>query len=202
MRKVAAGSGLDFAMFLYPRAPEHHAEETLRATKAAYGALLDRYGAGNVILVGTSAGGGLAVALMVSLRDSGSPLPLCSILLSPGVDMTLVDDVSDLEREDVLLSADHVRSAGRIYAGDLGPDHPSVSPINADLAGLPTMYVFVADSEILRPSIETFADRALAVGTEVQLVVGEGAQHTWPAAPTPEGRRALERIVEIVRACS
>lgn len=200
--RIATGSDSDYAMFMYPRAPEHDAAETLHAATAAYQALVDRYGAGNVIIVGTSAGGGLAVALMVSLRDAGSPLPSCSILLSPGVDMTLEEDVSSLEHDDVLVSVDHVRSAGRLYAGDLGPDHPIVSPINADLSELPPMHVFVADSEILRPGVESFADRARAAGTEVHLVLGEDAQHTWPIAPTPEGRHALDQVVAIVATCT
>ena len=115
--------------------------------------------------------------------------------------MTLSDDVSHLESGDVMLSVAHVRSAGRIYAGELGPDHQIVSPIHADLTGLPPMHVFVADSEILRPSIETFAAQARAAGTDAHLILGDDAQHTWPAAPTPEGRRALGQMVEIVRTC-
>jgi len=113
-----------------------------------------------VAVVGTSAGGGLAVALMVLLRDAGRPLPSCSILFSPAVDVTFRDDVLDLEAADVILSLAFVRSAGRIYAGDLDPDHPIVSPINADLAGL----------------------------------------STCTCSPTPEGRSALDRVVEIARA--
>ena len=198
MGRVAAGTGCDFAMFMYPRAPEHGAQTTLDATVAAYEMLVARYGAGNVLVVGTSAGGGLAVALMTSLRDSGRPLPSCAVLLSPGVDMTLQSDVAALEPGDVMLPVAHVRSAGRIYARDLGPGHPIVSPINADLAGLPPLHLFVADSEILRPSLESFAERARSAGTETHVVLGEDAQHTWPIAPTPDGRIALDRIKEIV----
>jgi acetyl esterase/lipase len=202
IRRVADGSDVDFAMFLYPRAPENDARTTLSATSTAYSVLLERYGDGNVVVVGTSAGGGLAVALMVSLRDSQEPLPCCAILLSPGVDMTLHEDVADLEPGDVMLPVDHVRSAGRIYAGALDPSDPIVSPINADLSDLPPTYLFVADSEILRPSIETFADRAREAGTPTDLILGAAAQHTWPAAPTPEGRRALDQIVQIVQGCN
>ncbi len=201
MRRLADRIGTDFAILLYPRVPEHDARATLEATEAAYAFLLERYGAGNLTVIGTSAGGGLAVALMVALRDSGGALPSCAILLSPSVDMIVSDDVSALEAGDVLLSVDYVRLAGRLYAGDLGPDHPVVSPINSDLSGLPPMHLFVADSEIFRPSIEAFAEQARATGTEAHLILGEDAQHTWPLAPTPEGRRALEEMVEIVRGC-
>lgn len=201
MKRLADQSSSDFAVFLYPRAPEHDAAETLRVTRAAYGAMTDRYGAAGVALVGTSAGGGLAIALMASLRDEGTPLPPCAVLLSPGVDLTLEQPVGDLDESDVLLSTEHVRSAGRVYAGDLGPDHPTVSPMFGDLSGLPDLTVFVGGAELLRPSIEAFAHKASEAGTDVRVILGPDQQHTWPAAPTPEGRKALQQIAEILSSC-
>ncbi|NNF64798.1 MAG: alpha/beta hydrolase fold domain-containing protein [Acidimicrobiia bacterium] len=201
MRRVADQSSYDFAMFLYPRAPEHDAAETLEVTRAAYRSMTDRYGDGGVALVGMSAGGGLAIALMASLRDEGAPLPRCAVLLSPGVDMTLEQPVGDLDASDVLLSTEHVQSAGRVYAGGLGPNHPTISPLFGDLSGLPELTVFVGSAELLRPSIEAFANKASEAGSDVRLVVGQDQQHTWPAAPTPEGRKALQQIVEILSSC-
>ncbi|NNC92767.1 MAG: alpha/beta hydrolase fold domain-containing protein [Acidimicrobiia bacterium] len=201
MRKVAGRSLSDFAVLLYPRAPEHEAAEALRVVRAAYGTLADRYGVGSVVPIGTSAGGGLAVALMASLRDEGGGPPPCAVLLSPGVDMTLEHPVEHLEEFDVLLSTEHVRSAGRMYAGALEPDHPTVSPLFGDLADLPTMNVFAGGAELLRPSIEAFARKATEAGTEVRLILGKDQQHTWPAAPTPEGRQALGQVIDIVTSC-
>lgn len=201
MSKVARRSMADFAMLLYPRAPEHDAAEALRVARVAHSVLADRYGVASVVPIGTSAGGGLAIALMAALRDEGDRTPPCAVLLSPGVDMTLEHSVGHLEESDILLSTEHVRSAGRVYAGALGPDHPTVSPLFGDLADLPTMNVFVGSAELLRPSIEAFARKASEAGTEVRLILGDDQQHTWPAAPTPEGRRALGQIVDIVGAC-
>ncbi len=198
MRKIARAAGCDFAMLLYPRAPEHDARTALDVTQRAYTAMAIRYGARNVVPVGTSAGGGLALALMGILRDEGEVMPPCAVLLSPGVDLTLAHDVSHLESSDLLLTVAHVRSAGRVYAGDLGASHPTVSPLFGDLSGLPQLFVFVGTSELLRPSIEALARQAAAAGTEVQLVVGESEQHTWPLAPTPEGAQARRQIAAIV----
>jgi acetyl esterase/lipase len=185
MRKIAAGAGSDFAMLMYPRAPEHPATTTLEVACAAYDELTMRYPSRQVVLAGTSAGGGLALALMAQLRDDGGPVPRCAVLVSPGVDMPLRDDASPYEDADALLSIAHVRSAG-----SLGVDHPTVSPAFGELAGLPPLYVFVGGAELLRPSIEVFARRAKEAGTKVQLIVGENQQHTWPIAPTPGGREA------------
>jgi acetyl esterase/lipase len=111
--------------------------------------------------------------------------------------MTLTEPIGDLEQQDVLLSLAHVRSAGRMYAGDLGPRHPSVSPLFGDLSGLAPLTVLAGTSEILYPSLRTFVKGAQEAGTAATLVVGEGQQHTWPLAPIPEGRRSLREIAQI-----
>lgn len=201
MRKVAEASTSDFAMLLYPRSPEHDAVAALQVARVAYAVLSDRYGAGAVLPVGTSAGGGLAVALLGALRDEHQEPPPCAVLISPGVDMTLEAPVGGLEESDVLLSTEHVRSAGRVHAGALGPDHPTVSPLFGDLGGLPTMHVFVGGAELLRPSIEAFVRKARESGSDVRLTVGDDQQHTWPIAPTPEGRQARRLITDVVASC-
>ncbi|MDJ0925471.1 MAG: alpha/beta hydrolase fold domain-containing protein [Acidimicrobiia bacterium] len=91
--------------------------------------------------------------------------------------------------------------AGRVYAGALGSDQPTVSPLFGDLGDLPKMNVFVGGAELLRPSIEAFARKATEAGTEVRLILGDDQQHTWPIAPTPEGRQALGQVVDIVTSC-
>lgn len=201
MSSVAQRSMSDFAVLLYPRAPEHDAAETLRVARAAYGAVTGRYGVGGVLPVGTSAGGGLAIALLAALRDEGAVLPPCAVLLSPAVDMTLEDPVEQFVESDVILSTAWVRSAGRVYAGALGPDHPTVSPLFGELGGLPRLAVFVGGDELLRPSIEAFSHKATEAGTEVRVILGDDQQHTWPIVPIPEGRKALEQVVEIVTSC-
>jgi acetyl esterase/lipase len=196
--RVAAATDCDFAMLIYPKAPEHQVTETVAVAECAFEVLADRYGAAQVLVMGASAGGGLAIALMAERRDAGRSLPASGILISPGVDMTLAESIGELETGDVMLSTAHVRSAGRLYAGSLGPRHRWVSPAFGELGGLPPLQVFVGTEEILLPSVLTFADRARLAGTEVSLVIGAGQQHTWPLGPTPDGREALADIVEII----
>jgi len=196
--RVADATDCDFAVLIYPKAPEHQAEEAVGIADQAYTVLEGRYGAENIVVMGTSAGGALAIVLMAELRDAGRTLPASGVLISPGVDMTLADSIGELEAVDVLLSADHVRSAGRLYAGPIGPEHPWVSPLFGDLGGLPPLQVFVGTEEILLPSVMSFAEAARHAGTEVSLVIGDGQQHTWPLAPTPDGREALRQIADII----
>ena len=196
--RLATATSCDFAVLVYPKAPEHQAPETVDVAMRSYSLLEERYSADNIIFMGTSAGGGLALALLADLRDAGRPTPRSVVLISPGVDMTLAEPVDHLEDRDVLLSAAHVRSAGRLYAGDLGPAHPHISPTNGELAGLPRVQVFAGTDEILFPSLMTFVGRAQAAGVDVESVVGDGQQHTWPLAPTPDGRAALSEISRFV----
>jgi len=197
---MAESAGCDLAMFVYPKAPEYQAPFTVAVTLRAFAEVADRYGAADVVVVGTSAGGGLAVVTMTELRDRGLLQPSLAVLISPGVDVAIEADVSHLEKGDVLLSVGFTRGAGTLYAGALGLRHPHVSPAFGDLAGLAPMHVLAGTKEILYPGLETFVGRVSDAGGEAHLIVGEGQQHTWPTAPTPEGRRALRQIVEIIGA--
>lgn len=191
---VATETESDLGVFLYPRTPEYQVEDTVDVTLNAYQELLDRYEHAELVLLGTSAGAGLSVVLMTESVARGLQPPSRAALVSPGVDMMLRDDLDALEDRDVLLSAEYVRLAGRLYAGSLAADHPWVSPTNGDLEGLPPLQVFAGGLEILFPSIETFVERGRDAGTSIEFIVGEGQQHTWPTLSTPEGKQARAAI--------
>ena len=197
-RTVAADTDSDLAVFLYPRTPEHQAENTIDVALQAYQTVLDQHPGADIVLLGTSAGGGLSVTLMAEAAKIEMQTPLRAILVSPAVDMTLSADLDSLEPGDVLLSADYVRLAGRLYAGALGGDHPWISPTNGVLEGLPPMQVLAGDREILRPSIETFVGRVRAAGSSAELIVGEGQQHAWPTLSTPEGQQARAAMLAFI----
>ena len=191
---IATDTISDLASFLYPRTPEGQADRTVDLTMKAYQTLLDRYDGDEVVLVGTSAGGGLSLAVMMESIKRKMPLPSRTVLVSPAVDMTLQEDLDDLDNGDVFLPADYVRLAGRLYAGALSTDHPWVSPGKGDLEGLSPMQVYAGSREILGPSIETFVERAKAAGSSVDFFRGEGQQHAWPTLSTPEGHHARDAM--------
>ena len=195
---IAAATNSDLAVFLYPRAPGYEVEGTVAVTLRAYQAVLSRYGGGQIVLLGTSAGGGLSLVLMAEATLREIRPPSRAVLVSPAVDMSLHEDLDVLEEGDVLLSADYVRLAGRLYAGSLGADHPWVSPTNGKLDGLPPLQILAGSREILSPSIETFVERVRAAGTSVDFVVGEGQQHAWLTLSTPEGLRARKAIMAFI----
>jgi acetyl esterase/lipase len=181
---------------IYPLAPEHQVESGLAAVEAVYRSLVDEVGTGNVIIVGDSAGGGLALALAHRLRDAEVAAPGALILLFPWLDATVSGaDQPDLERIDPVLSIDQLQEAGRRWSGDQPADHKA-SPLFADHAGLPPVLVLVGTKDLLLSDAHRFAE---AHRTAV-LQEFPGMFHGFVCAPIPEARRALDESAAFIAA--
>jgi monoterpene epsilon-lactone hydrolase len=160
------------------------------------------YEAGNIVLAGDSAGGGLAVATMLSLRDAGSPMPAAAILLSPWTDLEVKgESVKTVGRRDPMLSARALRREAAMYLGKEDPRHPLASPIYADLSGLPPMIIQAGTREILLDDARRLAERAEEDGVDVELDVREGMFHVWQffTPLVPESNKALKKLGRFAR---
>jgi monoterpene epsilon-lactone hydrolase len=181
----------------YRLAPEHPYPAGLDDARTVYHHLLDLgTAAEDLVIMGDSAGGGLTAALLVNLRDLGEALPAGAVLFSPWLDLTLTSDtVRTKADEDPFLTSTSLARSARAYAGqDLR--RPEVSPVFADLVGLPPMLIFVGTAEILLDDSRTFAARARTAGVAVDLDVEDGLIHVWPFIDgIPEAAAALDRVV-------
>lgn len=150
----------------------------------------------DLLLAGDSAGGGLALAALIALRDGGAPLPAGAICLSPWVDLALTGaSVRTKARVDPILTPASLANSARLYAAGRALTDPLVSPLYAALDGLPPLLILAGDDEILLDDALRLAERARQAGVAVTLEVWEGLFHVFPITPfLPESAQALARI--------
>lgn len=184
---------------VYPLAPGTTAAETVDRVASVLGDLPDRE---RVVVMGDSAGGGLALAVTLELRDWGAALPARVVLLAPWLDVRVCDPAQPaLEPKDVMLRVTSLQHAGRLYAGDLPLTDPRVSPALGDLHDLPPIDVLVGTSDLLVQDARALAKRAAECGATVEVVEAEGMQHVYPLIPLlPEAKAARRHLVDLVRA--
>lgn len=186
----------------YRLAPEHPFPAALDDVHAVWTWLTDDLGlsAGRIALSGDSAGGGLAAALLVRLRDAGVPLPACYVGMSPWVDLAgRGASMHDREDVDPWLSPDMVSPAARTYAGTSAIDDPLISPLYADLRGLPPVLVHAGSEEILLDDAVRFVSACRNAGVDASLGIFPGLWHVFHAFPIPESRDAVHEIGAFVR---
>ena len=149
-----------------------------------------------LILMGDSAGGGLALALTEQMKLDGIRLPDELILLSPWVDATMENPVVPMyAEEDPWLSVPWLKVCGRRWAGDLDPRDDHISPIYGDLTDLSHVTVFSGTREVFYPDLMNFFDR-IAKNSTNALIIGSGMMHVSPLMPIPEARSACDTIFE------
>ena len=187
----------------YRLAPEHPFPAALEDAVAAYSWLIVNHTAPeHITIAGDSAGGGLAVALLVRLRDLGMPMPAAAVCLSPMTDHTFSGESWKTNaRTDIVLYPKKEREFTRLYLGGTDPHEPLASPQYADLAGLPPLLIQVGSHEVLLSDSRRLAKQARAAGVDVMLDEWEGMQHVWQFAASfiPEGRMAIGRIGEFIQ---
>lgn len=176
---LSAQAGCRVVLPEYRLAPEHPYPAGLQDARAVVAAL-----EGPVVLSGDSAGGGLALALVLSMRDEGKALPAGCILLSPWLDLGR-DRRADpgLVRRDVLLTPDWLDACAHAYAAPEAWADPSVSPLLAAHSGLPPLLVQAGTSELLAPDAERLAASASAAGTDVTYTRWPRMWHDFALQP-------------------
>ena len=177
----------------YRLAPEHPFPAAVDDVIAAWHGLQAAV-PGQVVVAGDSAGGTLALALMLRLRDEGAVLPGAAALFSPGTDMAGTGaSMQSNSRRDAMFRGDALRHLAAAYLGGADPRTPLASPLYANLAGLPPLLIHVGEREVLRDDATRLADRARAAGVIVDLQVWPIVPHVWQFAhaTVPEARRSL-----------
>ena len=201
--RLAKASESEVLVVDYSLAPEHPFPAAVDDAIASYQWLLNQgVSSERIIVAGDSAGGGLAVALMVKLKELTHPQPKAAVLLSPWTDLTLSgNSLRKNATKDAMLSPQALTKFTDLYLGDSDPMSPFASPVFADLSGLPSTYVVVGSDEVLRDDSERLVENIRSTGGQAQISVWPRMPHVFPllAPIIPEGAQAIEDIAEFVQ---
>jgi epsilon-lactone hydrolase len=188
----------------YRLAPENPYPAAVDDALAAYEALLQDGAAPlDIAFAGESAGGGLAVATLGNAREHGLPLPAAAFVMSPYADLTLAGTTMDTKREaDPLLSRENLRARVPDYVAGQDAAAGLISPVFADLSGLPPLIIQAGSHEVLLDDAVRLARQAATADVEVTLDITPGVPHVFQAyyAVLDEAAAALDRAGQLLSA--
>jgi acetyl esterase/lipase len=201
---LARRAGARLVTVDYRLAPEHPQPAAIEDAVSAYRGLLDSgVAASAVAIAGESAGAGIAVATLMALKHVGLAQPSAAVLMSPWADLTLSgDSVSGKAPLDPVLTPEGLARRAADYLADGDPAGELVSPIFADLTGLPPLLIQAGSHEILLDDATRLAAHAAAADVAVTLEVTPGVPHVFQgfAAILDQGEAALTSAGEFLRA--
>jgi acetyl esterase/lipase len=155
-----------------------------------------------IAIAGDSAGGGLTLATLISIRDQGLPSPAAAVAISPWVDMEFLgESMTTRASADPMISRVQISQIGELFLAGGDPRDPLAAPLHAELHDLPPILIHVGDAEVLLDDSTRFAAKAEAAGVDVTLEVWPEMVHVWHASAgyVPESDEAIARIAEFTK---
>ena len=198
--RLGSATSTRFTVPIYPLAPRATAADVVPAATDIVAELISEVGADRLALMGDSAGGGMALAVALQLRDRGLPAPRHTVLISPWLDVSMSDPgIPDLDLVDPILAPAGLTVAASLYRGTLDERDPIVSPMHGDLRDLGPITMFSGTHDILNADARRFARLAAEAGLSLDYHEAPGMMHVYPLLPMPEGERARKAIEQVLR---
>ena len=180
LEQLVKDTGYTVIMPDYPLAPKNTYKEVYAMVEPLYKEIIEKVGNNNVIFMGDSAGGGLALGLYEKIAEGNVELPAKTILISPWLDVRLQNEnIQAVEKNDTVLNKEALRIAGIAYAGADGIDSYLVNPIEGDLSTLKNIKIWIGTYDILEPDCRLLQEKAQEVGGDVEIKEYEQAKHIW-----------------------
>lgn len=198
--KLASSTSMDVLSFDYRLAPEHPYPAACEdAMKVWNYLMLLGYGARDIIISGDSAGGNLALSLVLKLKEEGRFLPRGMVLMSPWTDLTLSGE-SHLSKKEVdpVLNEEYIQKMIVNYADGQTKEEPLISPLFGDFAGFPPTYIQVGDNEILLSDSLMLFDKMIKANVSVKMDVFPGMWHVFQMSPFKTAYEAMDRNAEFI----
>lgn len=183
----------------YPLAPEFTCADTMTMVREAYSSLSEKNGQ-ETILMGDSAGGGLALALAQYIQREGlQPKPKKLVLFSPWLDVSMADDIPQEQAEkDLILAKETLIMVGKRYAGDHDTRDARCSPLYGDVTGIGDVALFTGTSEILHVQAVQLKNKLISKGQRLSWYEYEQMQHVWVGFPIPEAKEAMDQVIAFI----
>lgn len=199
--KFARQAGVKTLVYEYRLAPEHPYPAAVDDSVEVYSWLIaSGYSPDNILIAGESAGGGLSLALLLAIRDKQLPRPVACVAISPWTDLSCTGESYKTKNRYSLAPLNSWTVFSKHYCGNYPPDFPGISPLFADLHGLPPLFINSGEDDELHDDGERFAEKARASGVDVTFVSGRNMVHCYPllAPMFPEATEAMAQIIDFV----
>ncbi|QLL70686.1 alpha/beta hydrolase fold domain-containing protein [Lactobacillus sp. 3B(2020)] len=198
--RLAQGSGAEIIIPDYPHLPTGTVDQAVAYLQQVYESMYNQTPASEITVLGDSAGGGLATALVEGLTKQGLPVPGHLVLLSPWLDFSLQNPaLKSYNQADLVLDRAGLQIFGKQFVGDLHTNDYRANPLKGPVKGLRDVHLFVGTKELMCLDTIEFANRLAQAKVSANLVIGRGLYHAYPLYSTPEGKAALEEITKVVK---
>jgi len=198
---LAAKTNSTVIVPIYKKAPEHHFGETYDFLDGLYKSIIENTEPKDILFMGDSSGGGLALGFCEHLNENGVAMPKRLILLSPWTDISMETPFDpEAEKHDPSLERDFLRDCGKNWAGDTDVRDYRLSPVNYGRLGeLPPMTVYYGTYEAFITDARKFKKRCEEAGAKLDYREYEKMNHVFVIYPIPEAKKAQKEIFDIIK---
>lgn len=200
IEKLVKDTGSTVILPDYPLVPKYSYHDVFKMAVPLYKEIIERVQTNNLIVMGDSAGGGLALALEEKMSEDKFLLPSKTILISPWLDVSMSNEkIDEVQKNDKDLNKETLALAGIAYAKEENTKEYLVSPLYGNLKGLNNITIYTGTYDILNPDVHTLKEKADEVGTQIEIKEYAEAQHIWIIKHNSDERLVNEAYQDLIR---